>query len=72
MGADLINRETAIGFNVPRDEIKTEEDRYQKMKDKVMAELKRTFRPEFLNRLDGTMVFHSLSRDEIRQSWIWS
>ena len=67
VGADLINRETAIGFNVPRDEIKTEEDRYQKMKDKVMAELKRTFRPEFLNRLDGTMVFHSLSRDEIRQ-----
>jgi ATP-dependent Clp protease ATP-binding subunit ClpC len=67
VGADLINRETSIGFNVPRDEAKTEEDRYQKMRDKVMAELKRTFRPEFLNRLDGTMVFHSLTRREIRQ-----
>ncbi len=67
VGADLINRETSIGFNVPRDETKSEEERYVKMRDKVMTELKRTFRPEFLNRLDGTMVFHSLTRDEIRE-----
>jgi ATP-dependent Clp protease ATP-binding subunit ClpC len=37
------------------------------MKEKVMAELKRTFRPEFLNRVDGTMVFHALNREEIKQ-----
>jgi ATP-dependent Clp protease ATP-binding subunit ClpC len=67
VGADLINRETSLGFNVPRDEVKSESDRYEKMRDKVMAELKRTFRPEFLNRVDGTMVFHALNRDEIKQ-----
>jgi ATP-dependent Clp protease ATP-binding subunit ClpC len=67
VGADLINRETSLGFSVPRDEVKNESDRYEKMKDKVMAELKRTFRPEFLNRVDGTMVFHALNRDEIKQ-----
>ena len=37
------------------------------MKDKVVSELKRTFRPEFLNRVDGTMVFHALNREEIKQ-----
>jgi ATP-dependent Clp protease ATP-binding subunit ClpC len=67
VGADLINRETSLGFNTPRDEAKTEADRYEKMKEKVMAELKRTFRPEFLNRVDGTMVFHALNREEIKQ-----
>jgi ATP-dependent Clp protease ATP-binding subunit ClpC len=67
VGADLISRETSLGFNVPRDEAKTEAERYEKMKEKVMGELKRTFRPEFLNRLDGTMVFHALNLDQIKQ-----
>jgi ATP-dependent Clp protease ATP-binding subunit ClpC len=67
VGADLISRETSMGFNVPRDEVKTETERYEKMKEKVMGELKRTFRPEFLNRLDGTMVFHALNRAQIEQ-----
>jgi ATP-dependent Clp protease ATP-binding subunit ClpC len=67
VGADLINRETSLGFNMPNDDAKSEADRYQKMKDMVMSELKRTFRPEFLNRLEGTMVFHALNREEIKQ-----
>lgn len=67
VGADLINRETAIGFSVPRDDASMEAEAYENMKEKVMGELKRTFRPEFLNRVDGTMVFHALSRDEIKQ-----
>lgn len=67
VGADLINRETSLGFNVSGDEAKTAAESYDKMRDKVMSELKRTFRPEFLNRVDGTMVFHALSRDEIKQ-----
>ena len=67
VGADLISRETSIGFSVPRDDASTEGEGYEKMKAKVMGELKRTFRPEFLNRVDGTMVFHALSRDEIKQ-----
>jgi ATP-dependent Clp protease ATP-binding subunit ClpC len=35
------------------------------MKDKVMGELKKTFRPEFLNRIDGTVVFHALNKEHI-------
>jgi ATP-dependent Clp protease ATP-binding subunit ClpC len=67
VGADLINRETSLGFSVLGDEVRTEAENYAKMKDKVMSELKRTFRPEFLNRVDGTMVFHALTREEIKQ-----
>jgi ATP-dependent Clp protease ATP-binding subunit ClpC len=67
VGADLINRETSLGFNLSRDELKGEAEDYERMKDKVMAELKRMFRPEFLNRVDGTMVFHALNREEIKQ-----
>jgi ATP-dependent Clp protease ATP-binding subunit ClpC len=39
---------------------------YEKMKDKVMEELKRSFRPEFLNRIDEVIVFHSLSREDVK------
>ena len=67
VGADLINREMSLGFNLARDEVKSEAENYDKMKDKVMSELKRMFRPEFLNRVDGTMVFHALNREEIKQ-----
>jgi ATP-dependent Clp protease ATP-binding subunit ClpC len=67
VGADLINRETSLGFNVSREDARSEAESYERMKDKVMSELKRTFRPEFLNRVDGTMVFHALNREEIKQ-----
>jgi ATP-dependent Clp protease ATP-binding subunit ClpC len=67
VGADLINRETSLGFNLSREGAKGEAEDYEKMKDKVMSELKRLFRPEFLNRVDGTMVFHALNREEIKQ-----
>jgi len=40
---------------------------YDKMKEKVLEEMKKTFRPEFLNRIDGVVVFHALSQDHIRQ-----
>ena len=40
---------------------------YDRMKEKVLAELKNTFRPEFLNRIDATVVFRSLTREEIRE-----
>jgi ATP-dependent Clp protease ATP-binding subunit ClpC len=40
---------------------------YERMKDKLLAEVKKSFRPEFLNRIDSTVVFHSLTREEIRQ-----
>ncbi|RME13058.1 MAG: AAA family ATPase, partial [Ardenticatenia bacterium] len=66
VGADLLNRQAALGFRKPgeADEMKSE---YEAMKEKVLDELKRRFRPEFLNRLDGVIVFRPLVRDEIKQ-----
>jgi len=67
LGAELIKRDTTLGFAVKRDEAKTQEDIYARMKEKVMGELQKAFRPEFLNRLDSTVVFHALSKEHIRQ-----
>ena len=65
LGSDLIKRETTLGFSIKTDQAKTEEQSYQRMKDKVMDEVKRFFRPEFLNRVDATIVFHQLDRPQI-------
>jgi ATP-dependent Clp protease ATP-binding subunit ClpC len=66
VGADLIKRETSLGFNVKHsNEDVNEESNYQKMRKKVMSEMERTFRPEFRNRLDSTIIFRALSRAEI-------
>ncbi|MBT7290603.1 MAG: ATP-dependent Clp protease ATP-binding subunit, partial [Chloroflexi bacterium] len=65
IGADLIKRDTTLGFATDTDDVKTETREYDKMKDKVMGELKKTFRPEFLNRIDGTVVFHALNKEHI-------
>ena len=67
IGSDLIKRDTSIGFALKSDEAKTAKEQHARMKDKVMEEVKRFFRPEFLNRIDGTVVFHSLNRDHIIQ-----
>ncbi len=67
LGAELIKRDTTLGFAVKRDEIKTQEAAYVQMKEKVTKELLRAFRPEFLNRLDATVVFHALNKEHIRQ-----
>ena len=67
VGSDLIRKESAIGFNIQKEEVKTAEDQYKRMKEKVLEELKKAFRPEFLNRLDATVVFHGLSKEHIRK-----
>ncbi len=67
VGSDLIRKETGLGFGVKREEAQTVEEQHQKMKDKVLEELKRVFRPEFLNRLDANVVFHALSKEHIRK-----
>ncbi len=67
LGSDLIRRDTSLGFAVKSDSAKTDNQAYERMKDKVMDEVKRFFRPEFLNRLDATIVFHALSKEEINQ-----
>jgi ATP-dependent Clp protease ATP-binding subunit ClpC len=67
VGAQLIKRETSLGFAVPRDEARGEEQAYQEMREKLLAQLKKTFRPEFLNRVEGVIVFKALSKEEIKQ-----
>ncbi|MCX6030241.1 MAG: ATP-dependent Clp protease ATP-binding subunit [Chloroflexi bacterium] len=65
VGASLIKHSAALGFAVARDEAEQEESEYEVMKERVTDALKHTFRPEFLNRLDGVMVFRNLSREQI-------
>ena len=65
LGSDLITRETGIGFSIKTDDGKQERIGYERMKDKVLEEVKRFFRPEFLNRVDATVVFHALNREHI-------
>ena len=65
LGSDLIKRDTTLGFGVKSEEAQSSQQSYERMKDKVMDEVKRFFRPEFLNRIDATVVFHQLDRDQI-------
>jgi ATP-dependent Clp protease ATP-binding subunit ClpC len=48
------------------DEVKVKEVEYDKMKEKLLGEIKKVFRPEFLNRIDGVVVFHALNKQNIR------
>ena len=65
LGSDLIKRETSLGFAAKTTDAQTDDSAYERMKDKVMDEVKRFFRPEFLNRIDSTVVFHQLKQEEI-------
>jgi ATP-dependent Clp protease ATP-binding subunit ClpC len=67
VASDLIKKDSGLGFQRGGDEVKTTEDRYQRMKEKVLSELKNVFRPEFLNRIDSTVVFRPLSPEDIRK-----
>jgi len=64
IGAAEISRNTPLGFAVSDDETGIT---YEDMKNRIMGELKKVFRPEFLNRIDEVIVFHKLSRDEIKE-----
>jgi ATP-dependent Clp protease ATP-binding subunit ClpC len=67
VGSDLIKRDSTLGFSRAKDDVQSHEERYERMKEKVLNELKNVFKPEFLNRIDSTVVFHSLSKDDIRK-----
>ncbi len=67
IGAELIKKDAVMGFVSRTDEGKTRLRSYERMKEKLLEELKKTFRPEFINRLDGVVVFHHLSQEHIRQ-----
>ncbi len=67
VGASMIKRAGGLGFVTTEDEKKQQEAAYEDLRERVMDALKRTFRPEFLNRLDGIMVFRPLTKEQIAQ-----
>jgi ATP-dependent Clp protease ATP-binding subunit ClpC len=60
VGSDTIKRQSTLGFSPI-----TDENSYEKMRDKILEEAKKTFRPEFLNRLDDLIVFRSLTKPDL-------
>ena len=67
IGADLIKRQSNLGFQLTRDENVEEQTAYADMRKKLLESLKRVFRPEFINRHDSVIVFRALSRADIHQ-----
>jgi len=65
VGLSTIRKQRTLGFAIEGENQKRDE--YEKMKENVMEELKRNFRPEFLNRIDDTIVFHSLDQEHIHE-----
>jgi ATP-dependent Clp protease ATP-binding subunit ClpC len=62
IGADLIKRDSSIGFKSQKDE-----ESYNAMKERLLSEVKKTFKPEFLNRIDDTIVFRSLDKADLEK-----
>ncbi|PIQ85125.1 MAG: NDP-hexose 4-ketoreductase [Candidatus Omnitrophica bacterium CG11_big_fil_rev_8_21_14_0_20_45_26] len=62
VGIDLLKKQGDLGFKAA-----SEDETYEKMKDKLLDEAKKTFRPEFLNRVDDIIVFHQLTRDDLNK-----
>jgi len=58
VGAELIKKQTSLGFGAPK-----HDESYGTMQEKILEETKRVFKPEFLNRLDDIIVFHTLSKE---------
>jgi ATP-dependent Clp protease ATP-binding subunit ClpC len=67
IGADMIKKQTGLGFQLKRDEEAEESLSYEEMRKKLQESLKRAFRPEFINRLDATVIFRSLNKEDIKQ-----
>ncbi len=62
IGVDMIRKQGSLGFAT-----RSEEDTYEKMKEKLLAEVKRQFKPEFLNRIDDSIVFKSLTKEHLQR-----
>ena len=67
VGARLLADKKALGFTADIDKDKNSQKDYEETKKEVMSELKRQFKPEFINRIDETIVFHKLEDDDIRK-----
>ena len=66
-GADIIKRESQLGFATRKDKATAQKQSYEDMKKKVTGEIQKAFRPEFLNRLDDIIVFHELTVEQLRK-----
>ena len=67
IGADVIKKQSTLGFALKRDEATEERLSYEDMRKKLNDSLKRAFRPEFINRLDATVIFRALNREDIQK-----
>ena len=67
VGAEVISRNTTLGFQRSMDTAVAQQESYDDMKTKILSELRRLFRPEFMNRVDAVIVFHALTRAHIQQ-----
>jgi ATP-dependent Clp protease ATP-binding subunit ClpC len=67
VGAEVIKRGPNLGFAFQRDDVAEEKESYSEMRKTLMEQLKRQFRPEFINRVDSIIVFRQLSQADIRQ-----
>jgi len=67
IGADVIKKQSTLGFALKRDEATEERLSYEDMRKKLNESLKRAFRPEFINRLDATVIFRALNREDIQK-----
>ncbi len=67
IGAEEIRRQTSLGFQLKRDQVQEERLSYEEMRKKLNDALRRVFRPEFLNRLDGVIIFRSLNKEDIQK-----
>jgi ATP-dependent Clp protease ATP-binding subunit ClpC len=67
VGAEMIKRQSALGFALKRDEETEEKQAYDEMRKKLMDSLRRVFRPEFINRVDNVVVFRALGKQDIEQ-----
>ena len=67
IGADMIKRQSSLGFALKRDESMEERLSYEDMRKKLNESLKRAFRPEFINRLDAVVIFRSLNKEDIQR-----
>jgi ATP-dependent Clp protease ATP-binding subunit ClpC len=67
VGADLIRRQTQLGFELKHDKDTEERMAYEDMRKKLTDALNRSFRPEFINRVDSIIVFHALTKEQIAE-----
>ncbi|HJS28083.1 MAG TPA: ATP-dependent Clp protease ATP-binding subunit, partial [Anaerolineales bacterium] len=67
VGADVIKRQTSLGFSIQKDEDTEERKAYEEMRKKLTDSLRRIFRPEFINRLDAVIVFRALNKEDLHE-----